>query len=59
MEARPKNWLNIETLNEEFGIEVKHKDRWLNAAEGGKPLIFKTEAERDAKIVAIWRNHDR
>ena len=53
MEARPKNWLNLESLDEEFGIEVKHKDRWLNAAEGGKPLIFRTEAERDAKIVAI------
>lgn len=53
MEARPTNWLNLETLDEEFGIEVLHKDRWLNAAEGGKPLIFKTETERDAKIAAI------
>jgi len=53
MEARPKNWLDLETLNEEFGIEVKQDGKWLNAAEGGRPLIFKTEAERDSKIAAI------
>ena len=53
MEARPKNWHNLEMLNDEFGIEVKQDGMWLNAVEGGHPLIFKTEAERDSKIAAI------
>lgn len=53
MEARPKNWLNLETLDEEFGIEVNYKGRWLHAAEGGKPLVYKSEADRDAKVAEI------
>lgn len=56
MDARPKNWLNLETLNEEFGIEVRISGKWMHAAEAGKPLIYKTEAERDAKLQAIRAN---
>lgn len=44
------NYLNIETLQEEYGIKIEVKGKWFNACEGNTPLIFKTEAEALSKI---------
>lgn len=50
---RKHDWLDTKTNLPKFGIQGKAvgwEVRWLHCAEDGKPLIYDTEAERDAKL---------
>lgn len=49
MRTQPCRWGNPETGEIFYGIKVKVNGKWSYAAEGGKPLLFKTEVARDAK----------
>jgi hypothetical protein len=52
MKFRKSTWLDTRTKTPAFGIEVRPqpKDHWFNCHENGNPLIYATEAERDAKL---------
>jgi len=48
---RPSVWINLKTEKEMFGIQASvQKGKWLHAREDGKPLVFATAKERDAKL---------
>lgn len=49
MQTAPTSWLDTETLKPKYGLKVLHEGRWKNLAEDGKPCIYDTETERDAK----------
>jgi hypothetical protein len=57
MRFKKTTWLNTKTNKPEYGIKIKYSNlQYLNVAENGKPLIFKTEKERDAKIAEIKKD---
>lgn len=60
MKYRKYDWLNFTTKQLEYGIQAQPAvgDKWHNCAEGKVPCIYKTEAERDAKIKQ-WRKEAR
>lgn len=49
MKTRPIQSWDIRTGKPKYGIQVRIDGKWLNAAEGDKPLLFDTEIARDAK----------
>lgn len=49
MRTRPNDWLDTNTLETKYGIDVLHDGKWKHLAEDGKPCIYSTPAERDAK----------
>ena len=55
MKTKVNDWYNPETDEVLYGIDVWHSGEWCHAAEGGKPLLFKTAAERDAKRKEVRR----
>lgn len=56
MRTREYNWLDMSTRKPLYGIQVLWDGEWLNAAEAGKPLLFDTQAERDAKRAEIRKS---
>lgn len=50
---RAHNWLNIKSLKTVFGIQARSNGRWLHCAENGKPLLFRSEKRRDAKLKSL------
>lgn len=53
MITRATKWLDLKSGQPKFGIEVRVHGRWMGLAEDGKPCIFDTAAERDAKRTSI------
>ena len=49
METRVKEFFNIDTLQKLYGIQVKHKGRWISAGDDNGQFLFKTETECNAK----------
>lgn len=49
MRTRPTSWIDIDTLQGKYGLQVLHKGKWRNLAENGKPCVYDTQEERDAK----------
>lgn len=49
MRTRANDWLDTNTLETKYGIDVLHDGKWKHLAEDGKPCIYSTPAERDAK----------
>lgn len=50
MKYRKHTWINLDTGDAEYGIQILYGGRWLHCLENNKPLIFKDESERDVKI---------
>lgn len=52
MKLRPHTFFDLDTLSPVYGVQVQRQPRgpWLNAAAGGKPLLYRNEADRDAKL---------
>lgn len=53
MVYRKHDWLDTKTMQPMHGIQAKSvgfEARWFYCAEKGKPLLFKTEEERNAKL---------
>lgn len=55
MRTKINNWFNPTTGEILYGIDVLHERLWCHAMENGKPLMFKTKAERDAKRAEVRR----
>lgn len=61
MRTKTNDWGNPETGEILYGIDIWAKTRraptgeWCHAAEDGKPLLFKTPEERDAKRQELRR----
>lgn len=61
MRTKANNWGNIDTGQIVYGIDVWAKTErapmgeWCHAAENGKPLVFTTEAAREAKRKEVRR----
>lgn len=56
---RRHNWLDTKSGQPKYGIQAKPigvETRWLHCAEDGKPLIFDSEGERDAKLKEVRRS---
>lgn len=55
MRYRKHDWFNAKTRTAEYGIQCKPspQDCWFHCHENGTPLIYKTEAERDAKLADL------
>lgn len=49
MRTRNHDYLNMHTIEPEFGFQVFDEGEWKNVAEAGVPCIYKTEKERDEK----------
>lgn len=49
MRTRTHNYYDARTHKPVYSFQVIHKGVWSNVAENGKPLLFKTTEERDAK----------
>lgn len=49
MRTAPTTWLDTITLQSKYGLKVFHDGKWKNLAENGKPCIYDTTVERDAK----------
>ena len=50
MQTRATSWLNIDTVTELYGIEIKHLDRgWIHAGDETGMFKFSTTKERDQK----------
>lgn len=48
---RAHPWINIKDGTKRHGIQASiEKGKWMHMAEDGNPLIFDSEAERDAKL---------
>jgi hypothetical protein len=48
---RPLPWINLKTGKEMFGIQISvTKGKWQHLAENGKPCVYPTAKERDAKL---------
>lgn len=55
---RRHDWYDAKARVPKFGIQGKPRDPfagWMHCCEGGKPLIFDTEQERDAKLKELRR----
>lgn len=55
---RKHDWLDTKTNTPKYGIQAKAVDwevRWLHCAEDGKPLLYDTPEERDAKLKELRR----
>ena len=51
---RPHPWFNTKTNRKMFGIQARvGSGEWMHMAEDGNPLIYDSEADRDAKILAL------
>lgn len=51
---RPHPWFDSRAVRKMFGIQARiGNGEWMHMSEDGKPLIYDTEAERDAKIKAL------
>jgi hypothetical protein len=49
-EYRKHTWGNIKSGKAVHGIQGLSNGRWLHCCENGRPLLFDTPEERDAKI---------
>lgn len=44
-------WINTKTLKPIFSIQARvGKNGWAHVHEGGKPMFYDREADRDAKL---------
>ena len=60
LQYRPSTWFDTTKHAPVFGIEAQEgSSDWLNLAEGGKPLIYDSEEERDAKLRELEQSHPR
>lgn len=57
MKVRPSQWLNQETMQPMFGIEVHYMGQWINASQNGTPLLFADINARDAKMAEIKKSN--
>lgn len=53
MITRPTRWIDLKTLKPKFGLEVRLHGKWMGYAENGKPCIYDSEKERDAKRAEV------
>ena len=53
METRIKELFNIDSMQKLYGIQVKHKGRWIYAGDNNGQFLFETENECNAKRKAI------
>lgn len=55
MKFRKHNWFDTKNQVEKYGIQAKHplSGQWCHCHEDGKPLIYDTIAERNAKITEL------
>jgi len=53
--TREADWLDTKSMKTLFGIQVRVRSRWCYAHSDGKPLIYATKAERDAKRAELRR----
>ena len=49
METRIKELFNIDSMQKLYGIQVKHKGRWIYAGDNNGQFLFETENECNAK----------
>lgn len=56
MKIRPCDWINTETLEKIFGVQIKVKGKWCHAHKNGTPLFFNTSKERDIEIKRLKLN---
>ncbi|MDA8428158.1 MAG: hypothetical protein M0T70_02775 [Geobacteraceae bacterium] len=50
---RLSRWLNTETMKAQFGIQGLVNGQWHHCSEEGKPLIYDTKPEAQAKLKEI------
>ena len=49
--VRPHPWFNIKTMTAHYGIQVSlDGGKWMNVMRDNAPLLFNTEAERNAEM---------
>lgn len=54
---RKHAWLNTATGGSMHGIQASiEKGKWMHMAENGTPLIYESEADRDAKLSELRAN---
>lgn len=53
MKARMCTWVDVEQLQEKYGIEVWHAGRWIKACDGADPMIYDTKVECLTKVKAL------
>lgn len=54
---RKHPWIDTRSGQKRYGIQASiQKGKWMHMAEDGVALIFDTEAERDAKLMALRKN---
>ncbi len=58
MKTELVKYLNLETLQPEYGVRVFVAGRWHNAARGGKPFIVKDVAEAEAMRKTLRKQSD-
>lgn len=49
------DWLDTKANKPKHGIDALVSGRWMHCAENGKPLLYDTEEERDAKLRKLRR----
>lgn len=48
---RKHDWLNTKEISIKYGIQAKTETiSWSHCCDGGKPLIYDSEEERDKKL---------
>lgn len=46
MHKRVSTWFDLKMLDEQYGVQIDHPDHsWINAADNGGPIFFKTREE--------------
>lgn len=40
MRTRPNDWIDTNTFETKYGIDVLHEGKWKHLAEDGKPCIY-------------------
>jgi hypothetical protein len=55
---RPHQWINTNTLKTIYSIQARvGRTGWAHVYEGGKPMFFDAEADRDAKLKEMNDEH--
>jgi len=57
MKYRKHEWLNTETDVAWYGIQVRHKGKWLHVMENGAALVYPSEDRCDEKLRELRKEH--
>ena len=55
MKTKTNDWVDTDTMEVSYGIDVYYNGEWHHAAVEGIPLLFDTKEERDIQRKVIRR----